>query len=322
MSNWGIGLLFSFGKGAQPEILVLRDVEAACGACGHEVLMRYYDALPFHTLTTGALRAMLERAHAPFAGTCTQCDAPATEEHVQRWVVHYGFPSMRGLIQGFADTAGQRRWLLSLEETIDVQLVPRWDTPHHGRREEVNTLTEAAVQDVFGRAFNGKALARTLVADAAGGLHGLSPTHAVAIHDAPLSETELRERFSLAPDAVVAPWCEGHDVITGFAGAPDVWLSEIAPDTHAWGIAYADQVLPAAEHIVSTFPVEMTFVQTGDEITLQWAESPAAAPVLNARDIAMEAARTATHVADITRLEIDRLLLGLTGLWTAEEDAE
>lgn len=325
MSNWGIGLLFTFGPHARPDVLTLRDVEAHCGACGHELVVRYYDARPFHSWTIGAARRALEEARAPFEGTCPQCDAAATAENVVRWVLHFGFPSGRGLVQGFAHVDGTRRWLLSPHESMDVQLVPRWHLPSDQSRVEVDTLTDDAVVKAFARPFNPKAATRDRLGRPAPAetisAERLSQTLALvsaargaadAVVDAALRE--LGERWVAAPLST-----EGVPV-GGFAGAPAEWLpSGLTRDW--WGAADAGAVLPALEHIVQGFPVPLAFEESGDTITVRLPDGATPPPTIDARGVAEEAARSMVEVGDAARLELDRLLQALTGLWTGEEDA-
>lgn len=371
MSNWGIGLLFTFGPGGQPEVLLLRDVEAHCPACGKEAIMRYYDAAPFHTLTVRALRAILDRSGAPFAAECTQCEAAVGDEHVVRWVLHFGFPSLRGLIQGFADADGTRRWLLSPHEQIDVQLVPRWHLPGDESRREVEALDEAAVMSTFGRAFNAKEVARRALStpDAHGAQpHSLGPALAVAIMPAGTPMTDVLERANRLPrpehddgafgdvgpratvalaneteaqdaeqsgestrasarpaDWIAEPLCLGGVLTDGYAGAAAGWLAGLRLDepeaVDVWGLADASAVLPAARHIVKLFPVQVGFEERADGVLAMLLDDGGAQqPEIDARGVAREAARTLLDVADTTRLEIDRLLHALTGLWDGEAE--
>lgn len=328
MSNWGIGLLFGFGQGGRPTVLSIRDVEAHCPACGHEVVVRRYDADPFHSLTLARLRSMLDRGPSGFSGSCLQCEAQAGEADVVRWVLHYGFPSGAGLLQGFAEGT-ERRWLLSPHEAIDVQLVPAWDRSLDQSRREVDALVGDAVRAVFGREFNAKELARRELSTPAGPsprVVSMGQGLVLVAASEELDEdalTRLAAGADTGEDWVVEPLVVRGVPTDGFVGAAAEW-SPSSSFANAWGVAAAGEVRVALERIAATFPIQVGFEQrAGSELALVLPdpdEIGGQTPIIDAREVAREAARSMAHPGDIARLELDRVLLGLTGLWSPGDD--
>lgn len=325
MSNWGIGLLFGFGPGARPEVLAIRDIEAHCPACGRENIVRRYDAHPFHSFTVARLRAALEAGAEGATGICAQCEATFDSSHAVRWVLHYGFPSGRGLIQGFADAAsGERRWLLSPHHAIDVQLVPRWDEEEDRSRVEHEVLTREVVTEVFGRAFNAKEEARHAAATiSAGSTLRLGPALAFVALPTGATEQDAVAAAGLGGLEVAERIAEGGAARTGFPGAPAEWLAGVPlrEAVSLWGVASRAAVVDAARAIPATFPIEVRFdgADDAEHLALQGPDGAWSGdtPDLDVVGVTQEAARALLDPGDATRLEIDRLLHGLTGLWQA-----
>ncbi|MFT6626919.1 MAG: hypothetical protein ACJA1R_000171 [Flavobacteriales bacterium] len=334
MSNWGIGLLISPGPGGRPEAVLLRDAEAHCGKCGWETVERTYESTSLHATTTRVLSSLLDAGAPSLAQTCLQCGDAVGPEHVVRWVIHFGFMSGRGLIQGFGTTDGARRWLLSPHQAMDVQLVPAWENTADRSREEVEALDEPTVARVFGRAFQPKQRVREWVATSVDAhddtLHYLGPGTYVQL---------LRPDDANELDAVIAsarktldqsepeagPWHletlvhDGEPADT-YPHAPAAWLSGL--DDALEGLTVLSfvglgRVKPALEHIVSGFPIQLLF-EPIDEETLRmrlpdldgWPDHP----TLDLTGIGAEAARTMLTIDDAARVELERLLQSLTRL--------
>lgn len=299
----------------------IRDVEGHCGECGHEVIERRYDAHPFHSLTLPRLRRLLDAAPDGFAGTCPQCDAAVSEEHAVRWVLHYGFASGRGLIQGFGE-GDERRWLLSPHDAFDVQLVPAWDRSVDQSRREVEVLDAAAIRSAFGREFNAKEAARTWLADRVpsddGAVRAMGP--ALRVVHVPTGGRPLPAAEVADPDRwAAAPLVEDGLPVAGYPGAADEWLAGLTLHGDAWGLVHLDAIGAFARSIPEGFPIQIAFDEPEPDrlvLRLPDREERGVDPELDARGIAVEAARALLDPGDATRLEIDRLLLALTGMWS------
>lgn len=330
MSNWGVGLLFSPGPGGRPELLTIRDVEAACPTCGHPAVQRFYDAVPFHSWTLAACRIALERAGRGLHTRCTQCDTEVGEADIVRWVVHTGFARGRGLVQGFAAKSGERRWLLSPHQHLDVQLVPAWGERADASQREVEALTGAAVSDAFGRSFSPKEELRAwlratpastpALTRLAPGLWAASAPNAI---DAEASLATLRATTTLGSWVRADLLAEG-ELDASAPHAAFAWLSGLGAALEGRAVATfasADLVAPTLDEVLARFPVQVPVELSGDTLVLQVPGFPEGALTVDPRDVAREAARSASAPADLARLELDRVLWAVTG-WDATQDAD
>jgi hypothetical protein len=321
MSHHGITLVFTPGDHGRPEVMTLRDVEAHCPACGKEEHQRSYGATPWHTLTTSRLARLLEEVPSTFASRCPQCDEPTDGRHVVRWMLHYGFPGLRGLLTGFAAAEeGWRRWLLQPWEKVDAQLVPRWDVADDSANVEVERLDEAAVQRAFGRAFSGKEACRRWIAAGSAAPLLVAPGLAAVVADGAEAAAAVAIAAGVA-EPVVESLATGGVARGGFFGAPSGWLAGLDLSAgNVWGVADTARVAPALEHVLRSWPVETALVEVdgGLRLRLPSTPDPARWPRLDARGIAIEAARSLVPVEEAAHAELDRALHFLTGLYGDE----
>ncbi len=308
----------------------MRDIEAHCSACGLEGIRRYYSATPFHSLTCRRLESLLTMAPEALDGRCEQCDAPFGPGDAVRWVVHYGFPSGRGLIQGFGAPSVERRWLLSPHDAFDVQLVPCFFPAEDAANVSLDALSVEAVEAAFGRCLNPKEEARRFVADGAAAAGPRQRRLACGLWVATVPSGSgaiaLRVRGEEGhddEDHVIVPLCVAGVPLAGFPGAPAEWLDSAPADVDVFGVAAPSVVETAVRDIVETFPIEMTPVaeeRSSLRLVLPDRDVRRDDPLLSTAEMAYEAARGLVAPGDIARLEIDRVLHALTGLSGCEEE--
>lgn len=339
MSHSGIGLVFTHGPGLRPQVLYIRDVEAHCSSCGKEHFVRYYSDTPWHSLTVRKLERILDDAADDVAMDCEQCGAPIDGSDAVRWTIHYGFAGDLGMVQGFARYDGARRWLLSPHRRLDVQQVLAWEPDADQSNEELESLDEAAMRRVFGRSLNPKEAVREFLLDGPPRFGGAiawqtidvaSGLSLVAVPDAGLLDDALDAIIAdrqWQPE--VAPLVVNGEAVGTYAGAPSAWLADLPPNllqaANLYGVANAGVVPDVARDLVSRFPLPVKIRPRDDGslwMRLPNNKDPAASPHLIPTEIALEAARTMSTPADVTRLEIDRVLYGLTGAWSEEGDEE
>lgn len=321
MSHHGIGLAFSFGPGGRPEAVVLGDVLLHCEVCGYESGVRRYLPTPFHTLTSRALERMLPQAVEGIEGSCPQCDEQVGPDAVVGSVVHYGFPSGNGVIRGFRRDGGVS-WLLCPHDRFDVQEVPDWTPAADASRVESERLDEATVLKTFGRCLSAKERARVWLASGGTGVLRCGPGLALI---SGLASTSDEASDAAAENARVdGPWvCVDLDpggLLTGFFGAPSGWLAGVElSGGPLWGCAALGGLQETAQSIVGGFPIEVALERSADTLAmiLPGGDPDPPRPLLRLGEIAHEAARSMCSPGDVVRLEIDRILHGLTGLWAA-----
>ncbi|MCB9508374.1 MAG: hypothetical protein H6698_05985 [Myxococcales bacterium] len=320
MSSLGVTLWFGFGRGGAPEVALVRDLAVACPVCGWGREERRFEATPFHSLTVGRLRERLDAAP-PFDGVCEQCDERLTEAAVTRWAIRYGLHGGVGTIEGFATAHGARSWRVTPRAWLDGYEVPAWIDDGGDGSGLAESLTEAVVRSALGRPLSAKQLARRRWTE--GEVLALSDGLVVAA---------LRNGDPVAPVAaaldatgeqgwIAAPLSVGGTATAGFAGAADGWFGDVGaahPDLDLWGLAPTSLVTRALRDIVARFPVESTVTEAPPgQLALSTPGDADPTPLLfDAGEIAYEAARTLADPRDVTRLELDRALLGATGLWT------
>lgn len=322
---------------------MLRDAEAHCGSCGKETVQRFYEATSLHALTLPRLRALLDQGAPAMQDVCSQCGAEIGPAQVVRWVLHFGYPSGDGLLQGFADADGGRRWLLSPHRAIDVQLVPAWDTDADASMREVDALDDETLRATFGRVLNPKEGARRWLARASSAvsaaadaaphqLHRLAPgtwvAYGVGAADHADEAAIVAALCQTEPDD--GPWVGVTLVDDGVLAdawphAPSSWLAGLGAATGGhWVRAYAGagRVAPTLRTIVAGYPVQLPIERLDDEVLRvrlpelgDWPDHP----TIDAREVAFEAARSLLAVDDAARIELERLLQALTGI--GAEDA-
>lgn len=337
MSHSGIGLMFTHGPGLRPQVLYIRDIEAHCPDCGKEHFVRYYSDTPWHSLTLSMLEKLLHEAADSLTLECDQCGAEVTGNDALRWTVHYGFPGDLGMIQGFARYDGARRWLLSPHRRLDVQQVLVWEPDADQSNAELDALDDATIREVFGRSFNPKEAVREYLLDGpprfteprlwqlvelADGLALVAAASADSLEEA-LQFLELERDWSPVPAPLVI-----DGVAQGaYAGAPSGWLRDLGDSVlqaaNLYGVADSSRIADVASDVVGRFPlpVKIRHRDGGDLwMRLPNVKDPKVSPHLVPREIAFEAARSMTSPADVTRLEIDRVLYGVTGAWEDEKE--
>lgn len=301
---------------------MIRDVEAACPVCAHPAVQRFYDAVSFHSWTLAACRRALEHGGTGLAADCDQCGARVGEEDIVRWVVHTGFARGAGLVQGFAERKGERRWLLSPHERLDVQLVPRWDSGADASQRELAHLQADDVMRVFGRAFSPKEALRAWLLsteDEERALTRLAPgLWALATYGS-LDSDAARADIEAASGG--ASWV-GVDLVRdgeADASAPHTaagWLRGVEAalqERSVRAFARADDVEETLRAILARFPVQVPVERDGARLLLGVPGFAPGAVAIDPVAVATEAARSASDPADVARLELDRILWGVTG---------
>jgi len=208
---------------------------------------------------------------------------------------------------------------------MDVQLVPEWTLEPDSSRVECVSLNEEQVMAALGRAFNAKEPARRWVCRSPDPPDLLRLGPALAIARAECGE-QARAAVELAIPGV-SEW--SVEALTGprgprggFRGAPIEWWPHIehAPESSFWGLAACSVVRPTLERIVASFPIKVG-VEPTPAGTLALAVPEGAAPEIDPRGVGREAARSLLDPGDVTRLELERVLYALTGLWASEGPA-
>ena len=320
MSHHGIGLSFSFGPGGRPEVTLLGDLLAHCEGCGYESGVRKYLPVPFHTLTVRALAANLSELPGQMAGACPQCESPLGVGTVSACALHYGFPAGAGVVRGFLE-GESISWLLCPHDAFDVQEVPRWNPAADASRVAATRLDEPALLAAFGRPLSSKELVRRWVRSEESGVLRCGADLALVRGGAD-SEAAAAAADNAAVDGpwIVAPIADGSGPVEGFFGAPGGWLRGVplGPDP-LWGCAAIGGLEKTISDILQTFPIQVGIERDADTLAMILPEGEAdqPRPLLGLREIAYEAARSMSSPGDIARLEIDRVLHGLTGLWVA-----
>lgn len=313
MSHHGIGVVFTTGELGRPEILILRDIEVYCPVCGKEQLKRFYGQTPLHTLTAPRLEALLRDAPEVFDGRCEQCDEPLDGTHARRWMLHYGFGGLRGLLHGFGDSTGQMRWLAAPERRIDVQLVPTWEPELDNPALQSERLSDAFAIGVFGRPLSAKAVARAQLA------RPLGPDPAPVAPGLWLVQATTEQGAASACAALDGPVSIellGRDGRWrgGFFGAPEGWLAGVAcPTTPVFGVASRGGLVDAVRRVVDTWPIPVG-VQRIDATTIGLRlpdDVEADAPTIDELGVGAEAARSMLLPDEAAHLEVERLLHGL-----------
>ncbi len=305
---------------------MLGDLLAHCPACGYESGVRNYIPTPFHTLTVARLRILLDGLTERMEGVCPQCEAVLDSGSVQATMLHYGFPSGIGIIRGLS-SAGETSWLLCPHDEFDVQEVPQWDAAADSSRVECATLTEEEVWRVFGRPLSPKQAARDWLITGQSGVLDCGPGLRLVRGQ---HEDEASVAAIAAENSVVdGPWSavllsDGDKRLSGFFGAPDGWLARIETGSDKlWGCAAQGPLAGTIERIVKQFPIEIELVREPDTLAmiLPASDGPEGRPTFEIAEISIESARSMSYPPDVARLEIDRLLHALTGLWvvTGEE---
>lgn len=328
MSHHGIGLLFTPGPGGRPQVLWIGDVEVWCGACGYEQFARWYGSVSWHALTVPRLEHELDALPSRVSGVCEQCDAPYGPDEAARWVLHYGFPGLRGRVTGFATNDGRRRWMLAPYRRMDVQLVPEWAPDVDRSNIEVEALDDDAVRRAFGRSLSGKALARAEAqrAHAEPRVVAVAPGLAFVV-----GEGSPDQLASCVPDHIAGPGRVVHALVeagqpaSGYPGAPDEWLRgvELDPTLTIVGVADPAEVRPAVERVIATFPIEVVLDDPSPDVVRLVApdDTERDDPLdIDCRGVAGEAAATLMPPEEVAHLEVERILHALTGLVGDEVD--
>lgn len=328
MSHHGITLVFTPGIHGRPEVMYLRDIEVHCPACGKEQLQRYYSLVAWHTHSVRRMRTLLEEAPDIFSSQCTQCEEALRGEHAVRWMVHYGFPGLRGLVQGFAEKSGWRRWLCSPFAHIDGQLVPEWTPLEDQANHEADVLTETLCMQAFERAFSCKEVARASLLANRTALNTAPTKLADGLWVVAADEAEAAIELVVAQgqnidDLIAEPLATDGVARTGFFGAPGGWLGDIAPQlpTNLFGVASTDGVRDAMERVMRSWPIGTELVDGDDgllRLKIPSTDDPARWPQLDEAGVASEAARTLSPPGEVAHLELDRILHFLTGLLDEE----
>ena len=322
MSHHGIGLCFSFGPGDRPEVTLLGDLLAHCPSCGYESGVRKYLPTAFHTLTVRALALQLDGLPGQMEGACPQCEDPLGPASVTACAVHYGFPAGAGVIRGFS-SGGTPEWLLCPHDAFDVQEVPRWDPAADASRVALPRLEELVLLKTFGRTLSAKEYVRRWIRSGGEGLIRCGAD--LALVRGNFSSDE--EVCAIAADNsvvsgpwIVAPIFDGFEAVDGFFGSPSGWLRGIEPGPEPlWGCAAIGELEPTVRRVVEGFPIQVGIEREADTLAMivPGGDPDQPRPLLGLREIAHEAARSMSSPGDIARLEIDRILHGLTGLWLA-----
>lgn len=320
MSHHGIGLVFSFGPGGRPEVVVIGDLLLHCEVCGYESGVRRYLPAPFHTLTTRALELLLPTIADGVEGPCPQCAEPLTTGAVVASLLHYGFPSGKGVIRGFRQ-GNRTSWLLCPHDGIDVQEVPDWSPSVDASRVEAERLDETVISEAFGRCLSAKAQSRSWINGGERGVLRCGPGLALVTGCASEEEAiAAASENTVTPGPWIAVDLAPDGALDGFYGAPAGWLAGLQLSGDGlWGCAALSGLQEVVESIVSGFPIEVGIARDADTLAMILPDSDSGSPrpLLALGEIAYEAARSMSFPGDIARLEIDRILHGLTGLWEA-----
>ncbi|MFT6395586.1 MAG: hypothetical protein ACJAYU_000328 [Bradymonadia bacterium] len=242
-------------------------------------------------------------------------------------MLHYGFPSGLGVIRGLSESENVS-WLLCPHDTFDVQEVPQWDAAADSSRVECATLSEDEILRTFGRPLSAKQVVRKWLLNDATGVCDCGPGLRLVCGDYPDAESAVR---AAAENSVVAgPWTcvrlDQNDAwLEGFFGAPSGWLADIDAGLDClWGCVAQGDLQETIERIVSSFPIQIGLERESDTLAMILPDSdgPQPRPTFEISEIAEESARCMSCPSDIARLEIDRLLHALTGLWVATGEDE
>jgi hypothetical protein len=321
---------FSPGEGGAPRVMYVADVQCACGLCGHPQLQRFYHAVPFHPLTLGGLARLARNVNAKAGYSCPNCGTPVGPGEVERGAIIYGFPDDAGTLMATVDylAGGQLAWELTPERRLDPQVQPRF-VPDPAA-EPVAALDEALVHEVFGRAFNLKALWREVALDWARDPDGGALAHAsagcvVALERDPdalaaLLEAELGARED-ADDLVAVPLTPGAPRVGGFQG----WMPADTLAALERGDAYAEVLVSeedAAGAVRRAFEVGRLrwSERVGDDDLLVFDEiaTPRGEPWAGALDLGAvleQAACTGITPGEAGRLAAEQVVGALLRVW-------
>jgi hypothetical protein len=264
MSHFGLGLIFELGTSPEPRLLHIVDAELVCSACGCEMLRRYWRTAAWHPWNVPRLHRLVDDVPPTITETCERCEAPIGADEVAAWVVHWGFPGGRGLIQAFARSDGARRIRLLPHAAMDAQLILAREHANLPDAVELDTLSEQDCIKVFGHALSPKYWARLalllrgrdrlpypeiaadlarrgltsarVARDAEGASCGIvlpvGDGLRLCISDAVPHASLVAAECAMEPtDAVVAAevLAQNGQPREGYPGAPDRWLGDLGP---------------------------------------------------------------------------------------------
>ena len=138
---------FSPGLDGAPLLMVIADLDMACGLCKHPQIQRFYHATPFEDLTVSTYKELVATTYLKGGYECENCGEQCGPEHVERSTLTLGFPDDSGLIRGFWSRDAGVRYVLIPERRLDPQALPGFSPPPEARE----TLTEADILSRLGR---------------------------------------------------------------------------------------------------------------------------------------------------------------------------
>lgn len=138
---------FSPGLDGAPLLMVIADLDMACGLCKHPQIQRFYHATPFEDLTVSTYKELVACAYLKGGYECENCGEQCGPEHVERSTLTLGFPDDSGLIRGFWARNAGVRYVLIPERRLDPQALPGFSPPP----EAEELLTEAQILGRLGR---------------------------------------------------------------------------------------------------------------------------------------------------------------------------
>lgn len=339
MSHHGIGLLFTPGEHGQPEILYIRDVTITCPVCRHEQYFRWYSSTPYHPMHAQRLTQLLHKANTGLEHECEQCGESLDERHTSRHLIHWGFAGGKGLIQGHWWRDGREKWVLQPFRHIDAQIVPDWEPAADISNVVLDELTEEAVDDAFGRGISGKAAVRRALLKRAqrsdppsGGFTEIAESTILGVFTDNENDEQIAQEFDryLRHTKQTGDWHRvelnpGGQLLSGFIGAPSSWLGDLSLSglrVIIW--TDAARVFEHADRILRSFPIKVRIRQLPGTpllvLRMPNQKDTSTSPRIDPVGIAEEAARSASPIEDVVRLEIDRILHLLTGLVSPDDD--
>ena len=117
----------------------------------------------------------------------------------------------------------------------------------------------------------------------------------------------------------------GGQLLSGFVGAPSSWLGDLP--LHGLRVMIwtdAARVFEHADRILRSFPIKVRIRQLPGTpllvLRMPNQKDTSTSPRIDPVGIAEEAARSASPIEDIVRLEIDRILHLLTGLVSPDDE--
>jgi len=145
-----------------PLLMVIADLDVACGLCKHPQIQRFYHATPYHQLTCSVFENLVQNVAQKTGYECENCGEAVGPDHALRGTLTLGFPDEAGLIRGFWARNKPNLYTFVPGKRLDPQELPGFEPPQGGSS---TTLSDALVLEMLGRVISVKMAWRALIDD-------------------------------------------------------------------------------------------------------------------------------------------------------------